>query len=117
MDRLSIKDIINNAKDELERAYEIISLNDDTKAYAEDSMLLSDIASSLERLEDIQERIDFALLMSACIADVAIPTAYEIYELEAKTELPYKENGLVDTETVYNMLDDIVSELAEQKGR
>ena len=109
MNRLTIKEIINNAKDELERAYELLKDNDD----AINSMLVSDIESSLERLEDITERIDFAMLMSAAVGDVAIPTIEQIYKLEAKTELPYTE-GLVDTETVYNTIEDIVTEFRKE---
>ena len=108
MKRLDIKEIINNAKDELERAYELLKDNED----AINSMLVSDIESSLERMEDLSERIDYAMLMSACVGDVAIPTVYGIYELEVENELPY-EDGLVDTETVYNTIDDIVADLKE----
>lgn len=103
MERLTVKDIINNAKDELERAREM--LQEYCVEEAENSMLISDIDSSLERMEDITERIDLAMLMAAQVGDVAIPTIDLIYEVEAGIELPY-DGDYVDTETVYNMVDE-----------
>ena len=120
MEKLNILEIIDNMIDELSRAREIIGLvvedlNDELKDFSgEDgdaNMLCSDIDTELERVYDLKERIDFAMLMSACVGDVAIPTVYDIYELEAKTELPYNDAGLVDTEEVYNTIDDIVADL------
>ena len=52
---------------------------------------------------DLAERIELAMLMSAQVGDVAIPTVYNIQKCEEKTKLPYSD-GLVDTETVYNSL-------------
>ena len=121
--KLTIHDIINNAKDELNRADNILSwlYTEHPEIYSEiqnselGDVLTQDIRDELNRLEDIFERIDYAMLMSACVGDVAIPTVYEIYELEAKTELPYTDAGLVDTETVYNTIDDVVAELLESE--
>lgn len=72
---------------------------------------------------DLAERIELAMLMSAQIGDVAIPTVYKIQRCEAKTKLPYI-GELIDTETVYNGLadwedgidyDDVKAELPELK--
>lgn len=72
---------------------------------------------------DLAERIELAMLMSAQIGDVAIPTVYKIQRCEAKTKLPYT-GGLIDTEAVYNGLDnweaginydDVKAELPELK--
>lgn len=106
---LTIIDIINNLIDELSRARELLINNQE----AQESMLISDIDSELDRASDLCERIDFAMLMASEIGDVAIPTIYKIYELESKTELPY-ENGFVDTETVYNTLGDITATLKSE---
>lgn len=106
MEKLTIKEIIHNLVDELSRARELLENSQE----AQESMLISDIDSELDRVADLDERIDFAMLMSAHVNDVAIPTIDEIYELESKTELPY-ENGIVDTEAVYNMLDDVTAAL------
>lgn len=58
--KLNIKDVISNMLDELARAYELLVSNEE----AEDSMLLSDIESSLDRASCIMERIEFALLVA-----------------------------------------------------
>lgn len=60
MKELSIKDIINNAKDELSRSLDLLMDNED--AYW--SCLTSDIDSSLERMADVNDRIEFALLIA-----------------------------------------------------
>ena len=91
MQKLTIKEIINNLIDELSRARELLADNQE----AQESMLISDIDSELDRVSDLDERIDFAMLMSSEIGDISIPTINKIYELESKTELPY-ENGMVD---------------------
>ena len=109
MQKLTIKEIINNLIDELSRARELLADNQE----AQESMLISDIDSELDRVSDLDERIDFAMLMSSEIGDVSIPTIDKIYELESKTELPY-ENGMVDTETVYNTLGDITATLKSE---
>lgn len=104
MKKLKIHEIINNMVDELLRARDILANNEE----AESSMLISDIDAELDRAFDLKERIDFAMLMAAEKRDVAIPTIYKIYNLESITDLPY-ENGLVDTETVYNTISEITS--------
>lgn len=109
MENLTIKEIISNMVDELSRARELLADNQE----AQESMLVSDIDNELDRVADLDERIDLAMLMSAKVGDVAIPTVYKIYELESETEWPY-ENGTVDTEAVYNTLGDITAELKDE---
>ena len=118
---LSIYDIINNAKDELERAREIIILNEETKEMAENSMLISDIDSSLERMENITDRIEFALLLanttgySECkngmLSDATdeSPWRKKYIEVASEIELEY-EKGYVDTEWAYEKVAQIVEE-------
>ena len=60
MTNLLIKDVINNAIDELSRSRDLLIDNED--AYW--SFLVSDIDSSLERMTDINERIEFVLLIA-----------------------------------------------------
>ena len=48
---MTFKDIINNAIDELERAYELLKDNEE----AESSMLLYDIELSIERMREMYE--------------------------------------------------------------
>jgi hypothetical protein len=120
-ENLTIYDIINNAKDELERAREIIIMNDDTKAYAEDSMLLSDIESSLERMEELENRIEFALILAvyAGCKNAEIDFEYGCDNSEwrekyitaaSQVELEY-EDDCVSSEWAYNTASDIVDEM------
>lgn len=53
---------------------------------------------------DLAERIELAMLMSAQVGDVAIPTIYKIQRCEAKTKMPYIA-GVIDAETVYTGID------------
>ena len=59
---------------------------------------------------DLAERIELAMLMSAQVGDVAIPTIYRIQKCEAKTKMPYIA-GVIDTETVYNGIDEWSKEI------
>lgn len=118
---MNIYDIINNAKDELERAREIIMLNDETRENAERSMLISDIDSSLERMEDINDRIEFALLLanttgySECkhglISDATDESRWrkKYIEVASEIELEY-EKGYVNSEWAYEKVAEIVKE-------
>lgn len=53
---------------------------------------------------DLAERIELAMLMSAQIGDVAIPTIYKIQRCEAKAKMPHIAD-VIDTEAVYNGID------------
>lgn len=120
-ENLSIYDIINNAKDELERAREIIIMNDDTKAYAEDSMLLSDIESSLDRMEELENRIEFALIVAVYTGceNAGLDFEYDCDNSEwrekyikaaSQVELKY-EDDCVSSEWAYNTASDIAKKL------
>lgn len=121
MKNLLIKDIINNAKDELERAREILLSNDDAKEMAERSMLLSDIDSSLERMEELEARIEFALVLAVYAGYENAEHNFEYdcdnakwrekyLKIASEIELEY-ENGYVDSDWAYNTADDLVKEL------
>ena len=117
MKRLEIKDIINNAKDELERAYELLKYNED----AINSMLVSDIESSLERLEDINERIEFALILAvyAGSENAELDFEYDCDNSEWREEYLHKasqveleyEDDCVSSEWAYNTASDIAKKL------
>lgn len=120
-ENLTIYDIINNARDELERAREIIIMNDDTKAYAEDDMLLSDIESSLERMEELENKIEFALMLAvyAGCENATIDFEYDCDNSEwrrkyikaaSEIELEYDGN-YVNSEWAYNTASDIAKKL------
>lgn len=131
---MQIRDLINNMKDELYRAESVLSwlYTDHPEVYKEiqnselGDVLTQDIRNELERTEDITERIDIAMLIAATIGNASIPTLdkiymneemtkmekanvknliEDIYKTESEVEIPYAGN-LVDTETVYNSLDD-----------
>lgn len=110
--KLTIKETINNMIDELSRARDILSMLDtDTQIYDIITELKDDIDNTLvNELDYFNERIDLALLMSAAVGDIAIPTCGQIYEVEANYDLPMYD-GLIDTETVYNTIDDIVKDI------
>lgn len=119
--KMEIKTLVRNMRDELERAESALNWlhTKHPEIYSEiqngelGDVLTQDIRDELDRTEDLLERIDFAMLMSAEIGDVALPTIEDIYTLESQTELPY-DDGFVDTETVYNTLGEITSELKEK---
>ena len=103
---LNIKDVINNAQNELERAKELLNSEE-----ARESMLLSDIESSLERMEDINERIEFALIMAVYIGQKNAVCKYEkgcdnaewrniILEYASQVEIQY-EQGKPSSEWAY----------------
>lgn len=118
---MQIKTIVRNMIDELNRADDLLSwlYTEHPEVYREiqngdlGDILTQDIRNELELVDDLTERIDLAMLMSATVKDVSIPTIEQIYEVEAGIELPYNKD-CVDTETVYNSLDewckDIVTE-------
>lgn len=131
---MQIRDLINNMKDELNRAESVLSwlYTEHPEVYKEiqnselGDVLTQDIRNELERTEDITERIDIAMLIAATIGNASIPTLdkiymneemtqmekanvknliEDIYKTESEVKIPYAGN-LVDTETVYNSLDD-----------
>lgn len=113
---LMIHDIINNMIDELERAREILCDNED----AANSMLLSDIESSLERASDLKERIEFALIIAVYVGmeNAKIDFKHNCDSAEwrdkylkaaSEVELEY-EYGLISSEWAY----DTASYLARQ---
>jgi hypothetical protein len=110
--KLEIKDIIANMVDELNRAESVLTwlYTEHPEVYSEiqnselGDVLTQDIKDELDRTDDLLERIDLAMVMSAQVKDVAIPTIEQIYETEKDIELPY-DGDYVDTETVYNMID------------
>lgn len=100
----SIYEIINNAKDELIRATYILEGND----APEISTLLSDIDDTLEQMEELKDKIDFALILANNMGwkdcDNAIGTTdnkdwLERYiEVASKIELNYNQSENLDSE-------------------
>lgn len=115
---MQIKTLIENMRDELDRAESALSwlYTNHPEIYFEiqnselGDKLAQDIRDELDRTENLTERIDLAMLMSAQVGDVAIPTIDQIYETESGIEMPY-DGSHVDTETVYNMIDEWCSQI------
>ena len=115
---MQIKTLVRNMRDELDRADDLLSwlYEKHPEIYSEiqnselGDILAQDIRDELDRTDDLLERIDLAMLMAAQVGDVAIPTIEHIYIVEAGIELPYNGNH-VDTETVYNMIDEWCNEI------
>ena len=116
---LLITDIINNAKDELERSLELLKENED----AIDSMLVSDIEMSLERMADLNERIEFALILANYAgAYDALGKTVELTDsatwrkryLHAASEIEFVyEEGYIDSDWAYTEAEDIVANMFE----
>lgn len=132
-DNLKIIELVRNMRDELNRADSVMTwlYEKHPEVYSEiqnselGDELSQDIRDDLERTDDITERIDIAMLIAATIGDASIPTLDKIYrkemvvkeknnvknlieniyKTESAVEIPYVGN-LVDTEAVYNSLDD-----------
>ena len=119
--KLSILDIINNAKDELDRTREIILSNEETKEMAEMSMLISDIDSSLERLEEVKERIEFALILAVYAGNNNAELNFKhdcdnaewrekYLQIASDIDLEY-EGNYVNSEWAYNTASDLAKKL------
>lgn len=117
---LMIHDIISNMTDELGRAREILLHNE----CAENSMLLSDIESSLDRASTLKERIEFALIIAVYVGmenarndfrfDCDNSEWRNMYLEEAsKIELEY-DNGEVSSEWAYDMASYIARKLIKE---
>lgn len=108
MGNLPIKDVINNAKDELSRSRDLLIHNGD----AYESWLIDDIDSSLERMTDINERIEFALLIAYHMGIINAEYDFTAYDCGSKevrdeylqaasdTKLKYRD-GVLDYEWAY----------------
>lgn len=138
MERLEIKDIINNAKDDLNRArdilYDVIIANPDkyNNSLTEEELLLDDMASSIERLDDLMDRIEFALIlanymgwkerdneMEMALACVSTDDAgWREQYLHAASQIDFEyENGCVSSEWAYNEAADITNDFLNEALR
>ena len=122
MKELSIKDIIGNAIDELSRSRDLLIHNGD----AYESWLIDDIDSSLERMTDINERIEFALLIAYHMGIMNAEYDFTAYDCGSKevrdeylqaasdTELKYRD-GVLDYEWAYGAADGIAQKLYSKR--
>ena len=118
--QLTIKDVVNNLIDALTAEHNLLSKHELLEV-AKNSQFKDEAMAAYERgakvlyeqLPYILERIDMAMLMSAAVGDVALPTIEKIYEAEAPYDFPLSEDGFIDTEEVYNTIDDVVKDIKD----
>ena len=111
----SIYETINNAKEELARARNLLMNNEE----AEISTLLSDIDDSLKQMEELKDRIDFALILANNMGwkdcDYTIGTTdnrdwLERYiEVASKIHLGYSEFGYMSLDWAFKEAADITN--------
>ena len=118
--QLTIKDVINNLIDALTEEHNLLSKHELLEAaknsqFKDEAMAVYKRGAEVlyEQLPYILERIDMAMLMSAAVGDVALPTIAKIYEAEAPYDFPLSEDGFIDTEEVYNTIDDVVKDIKD----
>ena len=118
--QLTIKDVVSNLIDALTAEHNLLSKHE-LLEMAKNSQFKDEAAAAYElgakvlyeQLPYILERIDMAMLMSAAVGDVALPTIGKIYEAEAPYDFPLSEDGFIDTEEVYNTIDDVVKDIKD----
>lgn len=124
MDKLSVNNIINNAIDELERAKERIKeLGEfNENSIGPDEELISDIDTSIERLQTVDKTIMVALLAAVYagnieasekgfINDFGADSLFhrdEYLKIAEEYELPYNDDGLIATDVVYDDISEIM---------
>lgn len=118
--QLTIKDVINNLIDALTEEHNLLSKHElletaKNSQFKDEAMAVYKRGAEVlyEQLPYILERIDMAMLMSAAVGDVALPTIEKIYEAEAPYDFPLSEDGFIDTEEVYNTIDDVVKDIKD----
>jgi hypothetical protein len=121
---LTIKEIIDNVIDEMQRARETIEylyecLGEpigDGRAITDDEMLIEDMNSSIERLSTIEDTILVALCAAVYAGNIeasekgfindfgadSLSHRAEYLAFAEQYDLPYQEDGLIATDCVYD---------------
>ena len=131
---LTVKEMLKNAIDELQRASERIKeLTGDSllgKSVGEDEDLLNDMAMSIERLPDINNIILVALNAAVYAGNIegegkgfigdfgadSLAHRKEYLEIAEQYDLPYQDDGLIATDCVYDDISEIVHSKYCTKG-
>ena len=122
--KLTIKEIINNAIDEMQRAQETIknlyeSLGEPIgsgKAVTDDELLIEDMNSSIEQLATIENTILVALNAAVYAGNIeasgkgfiddfgadSLSHRAEYLAFAEQYDLPYQDDGLIATDCVYD---------------
>lgn len=117
---MELKDIISNVIDELQRARErILELGEfDEQSITSDEELVSDIDMSIERLSSVNDTVLIALCLAVYAGNIeanskgfvddfgadSFKNREKYLELAEQYELPIGENGLIESDIVYNDL-------------
>lgn len=132
MANLTIKDIINNAVDELHRAIETIEeLQMECRDHlgingtlTDTEILIEDINNSIERLSSIEDTVLVALVAAVYAGNIesdgkgfngdfgadSLEHRREYLAMAEQYDLPYTEDGRISTEDVYNDISEKVRE-------
>lgn len=122
--KLTIKEIINNAIDEMQRAREAIGalhelINEpigDGTAMTDDEILIDDMNKSIERLSTIEDTIFIALNAAVYAGNIeasgkgfvndfgadSLSHRLEYLAFAEQYDLPYNDDGLIATDCVYD---------------
>ena len=122
--KLTVKEIINNAIDELQRAREIIGYFSeclgepigDGPAVTDAEILICDMNESIERLATIENTILVALNAAVYAGNIeasgkgfiddfgadSLSHRFEYLAFAEQYDLPYDDDGLIATDCVYN---------------
>lgn len=122
--KLTIKEIINNAIDEMQRAQEIIEdLQSECRDHlgidgtlTDTEILIDDMNSSIERLTTIEDTILVALNAAVYAGNIeasgkgfandfgadSLSHRFEYLAFAEQYDLPYNDNGLIATDCVYD---------------
>lgn len=130
MANLTIKDIINNAIDEFQRAKDTIEdLQNECRDHlgingtlTDTEMLIEDINNSIERLSSIEDTVLVALVAAVYAGNIesdgkgfngdfgadSLEHIREYLAMAEQYDLPYTEDGHISTEDVYNDISDMI---------
>lgn len=128
---LTIKDIINNTIDELQRAKESIKDKSDYELSQHDAELFDDIDKSIERLSSIEDTVLVALVAAVYAGNIesdgkgfvddfgadSLEHRREFLAMAEQYDLPYTEDGKISSEDVYNDISAMVQKKYRREGK
>lgn len=130
MANLTIKDIINNVIDELQRAKESIKDKCEGNLLPHDAELFDDVDKSIERLSSIENTVLVALVAAVYAGNLesdgkafngdfgadSLDHRREYLAMAEQYDLPYTKDGLISSEDVYNDISDMVQKKYHREG-
>jgi hypothetical protein len=87
--------------------------------YANSHMSLREIIHEVDPFEEMHllERIELAMLLSAATGDVSVGTVGMCLDKENEIEIPACDENpeLIDTEMVYNIVDEVAKDIIKER--